>query len=99
MEVDRRDVVAEVTKVFERYETALVANDLAVLDAHSPRRHTGFLRSPCSVSCGFSEGLPVGLQLVAPPDREDLLVAVGREVEAIAAARSGAGEPGTTYTR
>lgn len=34
-----------------------------------------------SVPCGFSEGLPVGLQLVAPPGREDLLVAVGREVE------------------
>lgn len=26
-------------------------------------------------------GIPVGLQLVAAPDREDLLVAVGREVE------------------
>ena len=28
-----------------------------------------------------SVGLPVGLQLVAAPGREDLLVAVGREVE------------------
>ncbi len=34
-----------------------------------------------SVPCGLTEGLPVGLQLVAPPGREDLLVAVGRAVE------------------
>ena len=32
MEIDRPDVVAEVAEVFERYERALVANDLAVLD-------------------------------------------------------------------
>ena len=32
MEIDRADVVAEVADVFARYETALVANDLAVLD-------------------------------------------------------------------
>ncbi len=32
MEIDRPEVVAEVAEVFERYETALVANDLAVLD-------------------------------------------------------------------
>lgn len=34
-----------------------------------------------SVPCGLTQGLPVGLQLVAPPGREDLLVAVGRAVE------------------
>ncbi len=34
-----------------------------------------------SVPCGTVDGLPVGLQIVAPPDREDLLVAVGRAVE------------------
>src|SRR3954452_13420212 len=31
-EVNRPDVVAEVRAVFDRYETALVANDLEVLD-------------------------------------------------------------------
>jgi hypothetical protein len=31
-EVDRPEVVAEMRAVFERYETALVANDLDVLD-------------------------------------------------------------------
>ena len=33
MEVDLPDVVAEVTAAFERYERALVANDVATLDA------------------------------------------------------------------
>ena len=33
MEVDLPDIVAEVTAAFERYETALVTNDVAVLDA------------------------------------------------------------------
>ena len=51
-----------------------------------------------SVPCGFSEGLPVGLQLVAAPGREDLLVAIGREVEAIAAAAQPV-EEGSSYTR
>lgn len=32
MEIDRPDLVAEVAEVFARYETALVANDLDVLD-------------------------------------------------------------------
>jgi aspartyl-tRNA(Asn)/glutamyl-tRNA(Gln) amidotransferase subunit A len=34
-----------------------------------------------SVPCGWSEGLPVGLQLVAPPGREDVLVAAASAVE------------------
>jgi len=33
MEIDLPDVVAEVTAAFERYEKALVGNDVAVLDA------------------------------------------------------------------
>jgi Protein of unknown function (DUF3225) len=33
MEVDLPDVVAEVTAAFERYEQALVSNDVAVLDS------------------------------------------------------------------
>ena len=32
MEIDRPEVVAEVTAAFERYETALVTNDVATLD-------------------------------------------------------------------
>src|SRR6266576_4175357 len=32
MEVDRPDALAEVTEQFERYEKALVSNDVAVLD-------------------------------------------------------------------
>jgi len=34
-----------------------------------------------SVPCGLSRGLPVGLQIMAPPFREDLLFQVGRLVE------------------
>ena len=33
MEIDRPDVVAEVSATFERYETALVTNDVATLGA------------------------------------------------------------------
>src|SRR6266545_2256057 len=33
MEIDLPEVVAEVTAAFERYETALVSNDIAVLDS------------------------------------------------------------------
>ena len=51
-----------------------------------------------SVPCGFSEGLPVGLQLVAPPGREDLLVAVGREVEESVAWPHAELEGGGAYT-
>ena len=40
---------------------------------------TGF--PALSVPCGWAGGLPVGLQLVAAPWREDLLVAVGCAVE------------------
>jgi aspartyl-tRNA(Asn)/glutamyl-tRNA(Gln) amidotransferase subunit A len=34
-----------------------------------------------TVPCGTVDGLPVGMQLVAPPGREDLLLAVGQMVE------------------
>ena len=38
MEVDLPEVVAEVRAAFERYEKALVSNDVEVLDAIVPRR-------------------------------------------------------------
>ena len=44
-----------------------------------PWSFTGF--PAVSVPCGWSEGLPVGLQLVAAPWREDLIVAAGCAVE------------------
>lgn len=81
-EVNRPDVVADISAVFERYEAALVANDVDILDEL-------FWDSPDVVRFGladrqhgFAGGLPVGLLLVAPPGREDLLVAVGRLAEA-----------------
>ena len=46
MDIDLPDVVAEVRAAFERYEQALVTNDVATLDdavppgrAHHPLRH------------------------------------------------------------
>jgi hypothetical protein len=50
MEIDLPDVVAEVTAAFERYEAALVANDLATLDAL-------FWASPKTVRYGIAENL------------------------------------------
>ena len=52
-----------------------------------------------SVPCGLSEGLPVGLQLVAPPGREDLLVAVGREVEEAVALHREAADLAGSFAR
>jgi Asp-tRNA(Asn)/Glu-tRNA(Gln) amidotransferase A subunit family amidase len=34
-----------------------------------------------SLPCGRVDGLPVGLQLVAAPYREDLLISLGRALE------------------
>ncbi|HEX2698605.1 MAG TPA: amidase [Acidimicrobiales bacterium] len=65
-------VVAPLAEDFASYLMVLARNAI-------PWSLVGF--PALSVPCGFSEGLPVGLQLVAPPGREDLLVAVGREVE------------------
>jgi aspartyl-tRNA(Asn)/glutamyl-tRNA(Gln) amidotransferase subunit A len=44
-----------------------------------------------SVPCGWSEGLPVGVQLVAGPGREDLLVAAGTALEGTQGAGEGGG--------
>ena len=50
MEIDLPDVVAEVTAEFERYEKAVVDNDVATLDAM-------FHDDPRTVRYGVSENL------------------------------------------
>ena len=50
MEIDIPDVLAEVTAVFERYEAALVGNDVAVLDEL-------FWNSPRTLRYGVGENL------------------------------------------
>jgi hypothetical protein len=50
MEINRPDVVAEVTAAFERYETALTSNDVAVLDEL-------FWNSPHTLRYGAGENL------------------------------------------
>jgi hypothetical protein len=50
MEVDLPDVVAEVTAAFERYEKALMANDVATLD-------TVFRNDPRTIRYGVHENL------------------------------------------
>jgi hypothetical protein len=50
MEINIPEVVAEVTEAFERYETALVSNDVAVLDEL-------FWNSPQTLRYGVTENL------------------------------------------
>ena len=50
MEIDLPDVVAEVTEAFERYEKALVTNDIATLD-------TLFRRDSRTIRYGIAENL------------------------------------------
>jgi hypothetical protein len=50
MEINRPDVLAEVTAVFQRYEQALVGNDVAVLDEL-------FWNSPHTLRFGATENL------------------------------------------
>jgi 1-carboxybiuret hydrolase subunit AtzH-like protein len=50
MEIDLPEVVAEVTAEFERYEQALVSNDVAVLDSI-------FRKDPRSIRYGGGENL------------------------------------------
>jgi hypothetical protein len=66
-EVNRPEVVADITAVFERYEAALVVNDVDTLDE---------LVTPEFVLYG---GERVGRP--SQPGREDLRVAVGEVVE------------------
>jgi len=50
MDVDLPDVVAEVREAFERYERAIVSNDVAVLDA-------SFREDPRTIRYGIGENL------------------------------------------
>jgi len=50
LEINRPDVVIEVTRAFERYEQALVGNDVATLDAL-------FWNSPSTLRYGAGENL------------------------------------------
>ena len=50
MDINLPEVLAEVTAAFERYETALVTNDVATLDAF-------FWRSPHTLRSGATENL------------------------------------------
>ena len=50
MEINRPEIVAEVTAAFERYEAALVGNDIAVLDEL-------FWPSPHTLRYGVGENL------------------------------------------
>ena len=50
MEINRPEVLAEVTAVFERYEAALVTNDVALLDEL-------FSAAPTTIRYGIAENL------------------------------------------
>lgn len=57
------------------------ASDIVALFAQSGRacRFVNYLGLPAlSLPCGFRDGMPVGLQLVGRPNREDQLFALGR---------------------
>jgi amidase len=52
-----------------------IGEDISILGANtSPFNYTGF--PALSIPCGKSDGMPIGLQLVAPYFREDLLIKV-----------------------
>ena len=73
-------IVAPFVEDFARHLLLLSRNAI-------PWSFTGF--PALSLPCGWSEGLPVGLQVVAPPGREDLVVVVAAAVEGLGAAEGG----------
>jgi aspartyl-tRNA(Asn)/glutamyl-tRNA(Gln) amidotransferase subunit A len=77
---DDHDVLVLPTVPIVAPPVADFARHLLLLSRNAiPWSFTGF--PALSVPCGWSGGLPVGLQVVAPPGREDLLVAAGAAVE------------------
>jgi aspartyl-tRNA(Asn)/glutamyl-tRNA(Gln) amidotransferase subunit A len=82
---DDHDVLAMPTVPVVAPLVADFARHLMLLSRNAiPWSFTGF--PAMSVPCGWAGGLPVGLQLVAPPWREDLVVAVASVVERWSAA-------------
>lgn len=81
MEIDRPDVVAEVAKVFTRYEEALVANELAVLDEL-------FWDDERTVRFGFGETL-IGHRAIAADRRSRERQTGPRHLRAVAIATFG----------
>jgi hypothetical protein len=98
MEIDRPEVVAEVTAAFERYERALVTNDVATLDAL-------FRADPRTIRYGGGENLyghdeikafrsarsPVGL---ARSLSRTVITAYGRDVAVASTLFQRAASPG-----
>jgi hypothetical protein len=98
MEIDRPEVVAEVTAAFERYERALVTNDVATLDAL-------FRADPRTIRYGGGENLyghdeikafrsarsPVGL---ARTLSRTVITAYGRDVAVASTLFQRAASPG-----
>jgi aspartyl-tRNA(Asn)/glutamyl-tRNA(Gln) amidotransferase subunit A len=77
---DRFDVLAMPTSPVVAPPSDDFARYLMVLSRNAiPWSFVGF--PAISVPCGTVDGLPVGLQLVAPPDREDQLVRIGTALE------------------
>jgi Asp-tRNA(Asn)/Glu-tRNA(Gln) amidotransferase A subunit family amidase len=87
---EKIDLLAMPTVPIVAPPVADFARHLLLLSRNAiPWSFTGF--PAVSVPCGWSEGLPVGLQLVAAPGREDLLVAAGAALEATQCGGQGGG--------
>ena len=88
MDINRPDVLADVTAAFERYERALVGNDITLLDElfsareHTVRYGTGENLYGIEAIRAFRAALPIGVQLIAAPWREDLALRAARRLEA-----------------
>ena len=90
MEINIPEVVAEVTAAFKRYETALNCNDVAVLDGvELPVRanlgiHTqpiSFIGLPVVAVPVPLQPLPIGVQIIAAPWREDVALRIAHALE------------------